>query len=40
MSKPCLKCCKRRGVEGFFSVLSVTARMLWIRLLGDGFAGA
>ena len=40
MSKPCLKCCKRRGVEGFFSVLWVTALMVVIRLLGYGFAGA
>ena len=40
MSKPCLKCCKRRGVGGFFSVLWVTARMVLITFLGDDFAGA
>ena len=40
MSKPCLKCCKRRGVGGFYSELWVTAQMVWIWLLGDDFAGA
>ena len=35
----CLKLCKRRGVGCFFS-LWVTARMVWISLLGDDFAAA
>ena len=35
-----LEVLQKKGVGGFFSVLWVTAWMVWIRLFGDDFAGA
>ena len=39
ISNPCFRLCKRRGVGGFFSVLWVTALMVWMIFFGDDTAG-